>query len=231
MKFTEEIIDVFNAASKINDHIVINAGTLITSISPKGNMYLRCRIPYKFPMDFALHDIKGFIRQLSLFDEPELTFYADKVLITDQTSSSEYYYSDREDLSYIEDEINITDFCVEFNLSNDAINKVIRASAANKTEDIVFGSEEGKLTIKTLDKEDPKRIFSVYLGDNKEDFFIAVKHNKESKLTLLPLDYTVNVSTGGQLRFDGLLNDVQVTYYLAAEQGFDLSQLTKDEMS
>jgi hypothetical protein len=158
-----------------------------------------------------------------LFDEPDLDFKEDHVVISDEFGSKcSYYYSEKEDLIYLDKDINVSDFIIEFNLSDIELSKILKASAANKTEDIGFFGEGGKVYIKTLDKENPKRTFSVQLGETNKDFMFYIKHVKDSKLTLLPIDYTVNFSKNGVIRFDWLLGDSTVSYYAAVERDFEI---------
>jgi hypothetical protein len=222
MKFTDETIQIMQAMGAMNEHLVINGGDKISSLSERRNRMMEVHLNDSFPVPFALHSLSGFLRQLSLFDEPEFEFGENSMIITDQFGAkSDYFYSNKEDLVYMRKELPELTIAHEFRLPAVALDKVLRAAAANKVEDIAFVGEDGGVFIKALDKENPKRVFSVRLGDTDQQFEVFLKHGKKNKLTLMPLSYIVRLSDNGLIKLTGLFgekNDIKVTYIMAAER-------------
>lgn len=221
MKLTEDVLLVLQNAAKINQHLVVPVGNKINSITEKRNRLMVCTLTEEFPVEFALHDLSGFLRQLTLFDDPSVDFKEDKMIITDDEGSrSSYQYSNKEDLIYLQDDIVLDDFVAEFDLSLSALDKVIRACAANKVEDVLFSADGSNVYIKAMDKENPTRVYSVKLGETDKVFEYYLKHEKKNKLTIPLLDYKVKLSKRGIIYLCGKINDIKVEYYVAAERDF-----------
>lgn len=219
MKLSEDTLVALQCAAKINPHLVVEPGNEIRSITPLKNRMFSASLQDTFPIDFALHDLNGFLKQLSLFDEPELEFKESFMVIRDQFGSmSKYWYSSKEDLVYIDRPITLNEFEFEFKLPDIALDKIIRASAANQVDDILFCCEGGKIYIKSLNKDNPKRVFSVELGEGDADFKFYIKHAKKNKLTLLPLSYNVQISGNGIFCLTCLVNGNTFKYYVASER-------------
>ncbi len=229
MKVSSGTLEVLKQCAKINNHLVISKGNSIRTLTEKKNRMLVATVPDEFPVEFRVHDLSGFLRQLALFDEPELDFRDDRIIITDSYGSmAEYWYSNKEDLIYVDRAFNLDNFYVDFDLPAIALDKVIRASGANSVEDVGFASDGSNVIIKALNKKKPKRIFSVDLGACDKQFEVYLKHAKKNKLILMPLDYKVSISEQGILRFRSGFEDVQIDYYIACERDFTFGEKKDD---
>lgn len=221
MKLSEDTLMVLGNAAKMNQHLVVDVGNKITSLNKHRSRLMICTVKEQFDKEFALHDLGGFLRQLSLFEDPNIEFGDSEFIITDDFGAkSKYDYSHKEDLQYLTRTIEFKDLLVTFELPSEALDKILRASQANGVDDIAFVGENGKVFIKTLNKDNPSRVFSVELGDTDKNFVYYFKHEKDNKLTLLPISYTVNLNKKGLLRFDGLVGDNCISYYVACERDF-----------
>lgn len=222
MKLSASTIEVLKQCAKLNNHLVIPEGNVISTITEKKNRLMVATVPDQFPVEFRVHDLTGFLRQLALFDEPELEFLADRIIITDSFGSqAEYWYSNKEDLVFLDRKFNFGESYASFYMPSVALDKIIRATGANSVEDIEFEANGSSVQIKALNKKKPKRIFSVSLGECSKRFSVFLKHAKKNKLILMPLDYVVNISASGRIEFQGKFEDVQVNYYVACEQDFN----------
>lgn len=186
---------------------------------------LKCTVPETFNHEVRLHNLTDFIRILSLFDEPKFDFGPNSVTIYDATGASMTYgYSDREDLVVETRDPPEMDIVAEFKVTNAQLNKITRSAQMNKVEDIGFICEDGKISIKAHDKKRTTREFTVDVdGNSSEDFVIYLKHGRKcAKLTLLPLDYMVQVGklNGREaVRFVFNTEEFNISYLVAAEYG------------
>jgi len=220
MKLTQECYDVLQHCSKFNDHLVVERGDQIASLNKDRNRLMVATIQTSME-PFALHDLKNFLKQLSLFNEPDLTFTDTDIIIQDNEARSTYRQSNKEDLCYLDKTLRPLDTEHRFNLPRTALDKIIRASAANQTEDILLCSRDNKLYIEALNKDKPTRVFSVSLHQQSDhDFEIYLKHSRKNKLNLLLLDYDVIVSKSGIVIFKSVPKDeeINVTFYVASER-------------
>lgn len=216
MKLTQEVYDILTHCAKISNHLVVEKGQVISSINPDRNRLMVAEVDTELE-PFALHDLKNFLRQLSLFDDPILTFNETNIIIEDKEARSTYRQSNKEDLCYLDRKLGELDIKHKFDLPSNSFDKIIRASAANKTEDILLCSENNNIYIKALNKDKPTRVFSVNLHQKSDqDFEIYIKHSIKNKLNLILTDYTVNISTSGVVVFKS--KEPKITFYIASER-------------
>lgn len=223
MKLNEDVMMILGICAKINPHIVIKKGSRIESLTPARNRLVVADLPIEFPHEIAFADLSGFLRQVSLFDDPDFDFGERSVVITDaHGAKATYQYSNKQDLVYLDRNFREDGYHGRVELPHIAMDKILRASAANKTEDIVFMFEDG-MKIKTMDKEDATRVFSVDLVSD-DNFYASIKHGKKNKVQLLPLDYIVKISpTLGILQFAGAVGECDIKFFIACERDFKIN--------
>lgn len=224
MKISDVTLTILKNLALFNPHLVVNAGNVIRTVNEKKTTLIKAVVEEEFPVDFAFHDLPGFLKLVGLFEDPDFEFGDHSVVITDASGASqEYYYSDRENLVYDERNVEFPEADHTFGLTADTLSKVLKGAAVNGVEDIAFVGAGGKVTVKALDKEKPKRTFSVPASeeglDLSGDFNVYLKHSKKggSKLTLLPLDYIVEISAAKIIQFSASVEGVQVSYIMAVE--------------
>jgi len=216
---SDECMTLLQQCARINPHLVVSPGSVVGSITPRRNRFLQCTLPDVFPVEFRLHDLSGFLRQLGLFDKPDIEFDTNRMVISDQFGAkSEYQYSKKEDLIYMDRQLNIGEFTYSIHIPDTAIDKILRSAAANAVEDIALVGEGGFAYLKSMDKKKNSRVFSVKLGKCDRDFCIYLKHSKKNKLIIMPMSYDVSVSDRGILKFDSMIGDASITYYMACER-------------
>lgn len=229
MKISEETITILKNLAIFNPHLVVDPGSVLRTVNEKKTAFIEIKVPEEFTTEFAFHDLGGFLKTISLFEDPDFEFGENSVVISDETGTSqEYYYSDREELIWDARKIDFPDTDVEVEIGNEILKKVIKAAAINGAEDIAIVGEGGKVYLKALDKSkaDPdinltktKRTFSVLLSEeDKGEFTIFLKHSKKgNKLSFLPLDYAVHISKKKIINFKATVEDVEVSYIMAIE--------------
>ena len=220
MKISNTTITILKNLASFNPHLVIQAGNVIRTVNDKKTTLIKAIVEEEFPTEIALHDLNGFLKVVSLFNDPDFEFNEDHVIISDDSGATQdYQYSDKEDLIYDERNVNFPETDITLEITDEQIKKVIKAASVNGVEDIAIVGEGGKVTLKALDKEQPKRVFSVLISnEDKGEFTVYLKHSKKgSKLNLLPLDYLLEISEHKIVRFSAKVEEVEVSYILAAE--------------
>lgn len=221
MKISDVTLTILKNLALFNPHLVINPGNVIRTVNEKKTTLIKATVEEDFPVECAFHDLPGFLKLVALFEDPDFEFGDNSVVIKDATGAKqEYYYSDREDLVFDERNVEFPEADHEFTITADQLKRVLKGAAVNGVEDIAIVGEGGKLYLKALDKEKPKRTFSVELeGESNGDFTVYLKHSKKggAKLTLLPLDYIVEVSAAKIINFQASVDGVQVSYIMAVE--------------
>lgn len=216
MKLSPITLTILKNFSMYNQHIVIEAGNIIRTVNEKRTMMIQATVEDEFPTEVALHDLSGFLKIVSLFEDPSFEFGSESVVMSDGSGAEqEYFYSEKEDLVYESRAIPDFKFDIEFSLPSESISKVLKGASANGVEDIAFVADKLGTCFVALDKQNPKRTFKVAIeGADIGDYKAYMRHSKKgTKLNLLPLDYTVGLASQQKVvQFTAVIDDADVGY-------------------
>jgi len=218
MKISEETLIVLGNMAKLNPHLVIEAGSKIRSINEIGSYIIEVECNETFPVQVALHDLGGFLKVLSIFEEPELTFTDKYVEITDEFASQKYYFSEPDELIYDNDEATQLDFGINFKLEFAKFDRALKAAGVNGVEDIIFVGTDAGIFLEASDKENPTRAFTIQVSEeNHGEFRACMRHGKKNKIGVLPMDYDVSICKDGAIRFASDIEEFDLVYLMALE--------------
>ena len=223
---SEKTLDVLKNFSTINSSIVFRKGSTVRTISNAENILAKFTGEEVFPTDFAIYDLSQFLRGIDLFHDPQLEFTStDFVSIRGGRQSAKYYYSDPEITlkSAPEKNVNFPGADIQFNISEDDLVALQKASAVYGLPDLTIQSQEGLDTIKLIvrDKEnDTSNTYDITLaGCCTGTYSLDVKIDNIRLITnetkLVQGDYSVKVSKA--LISEWTNTDVDLTYYIALE--------------
>jgi|TARA_R110000851_G_scaffold290908_1_gene445238 hypothetical protein len=229
MKISDETIVILKNLATFNNHLVVKAGNVISTVNEKKSTLIKIVVPEEFPVEFALHDLSGLLKTIGLFEDPEFIFGDNSIVISDSSGTTqEYYYSDKDKLIWDERDITFPECDISVTITCDVLKKVIKAAGINGFEDIAVVGEGGKVFLRTLDKEKAtgdnltksKRTFSVLIAEeDKGEFTVFLKHMKKggNKLSFLPLDYELSISNKKIVRFASTVEQYSVSYIMGIE--------------
>ena len=168
-------------------------------------------------MDFAIYDLSQFLSGITLFDNPSLDFASDDfVRIIGNGRSVKYYFSDPEITlkSAPEKNVNFPGSDIQFNLTEQDLLALQKASAVYSLPDLSFESKDDKVRLVLKDKEnDTSNTYKQSIsGSCTGDYSLDVKIEN---IRLLPGDYSVKVSKG--LISEWNSSNLDLTYYIALE--------------
>ena len=216
---SKKTLDVLKNFSTINSSIVFRKGSTVRTISNAENILAKFTGEEVFPTDFAIYDLSQFLGGISLFNDPQLEFTSnDFVSIRGGRTSAKYYFSDPEITlkSAPEKNVNFPGTDLEFNLSEEDLIALQKASAVYSLPDLTFFAEEGSDIIKIIlrDKEnDTSNTYDLTLaGCSTGTFSLDLKIEN---IRVLPGDYNVKVSK--HLISEWTNANVDLTYYIALE--------------
>ena len=223
MKLSNETVTVLKNFSTINQNLVINPGKNISTMSAMKNIVAKATVTEEFPQAFAIYDLNEFLSALSLFENPDLDFKEDFVVMTETGSkgkSLKYWYSDPSVVTTPAKEITMPSSEVTFTFSSDLLSDVTKAAAVIGAPDMVLeGMDLGTATLKVTDKKnDTANNYAVGVDTNHEDSDKNVPYKfwfKVENLRLLPGSYDVKVSSKNISYFKN--TNVDVEYFIALE--------------
>ena len=222
MKLSNETVAVLKNFSTINQNLVIKSGNSISTMSAMKNIVAKAKVSETFPRDFAIYDLNEFLAALSLFDNPDLDFKEDFVVVTENGSATKflkYWYSDPSVVTTPSKEVTMPSCEVSFSLSSNILSDVQKAAAVIGVPDMVLEAMSvGKAILKVTDKKnDTANDYAVGIDVTNEDgkdlpykFWFKVEN-----LKLLAGSYNVGVSSKNISYFKN--TNVDIEYWIALE--------------
>ena len=215
MKLSESTVSLLKNFSSINQSILFKEGQKLRSISVMKNILVEANVSEEFPKDFGIYDLNQFLNGLSLHSSPDLDFANDQyVVIKEGRSRSKYFFADPNVIvTPPEKPINLPTEDVEFELSTEQLDKLLKASAVYQLPDLSAVGEAGVVKLVVRDKKnDTSNDFSVVVGETDKEFSFNFK---VENIKILPGTYEVVVSQKLLSRFTSKNHDL--TYYIALE--------------
>ncbi len=213
---SKQTLDLLKNFASINSNILVKPGDTIKTISPVKNIMAVATVPETFDTEFGIWDLNKFLGTVSLFDSPSFEFGERSVTISGSGGSSvNYYYSEPRLLTVPTKDIVMPEPVVSFDLTQDALNEINRASSVMQLPDLVVRSEGNTIVMVALDRQDDTtNSYSVELGELsvESDFEFVFRVDN---LKLLPGDYRVDVTDKVVSQFTHTQLDLK--YWIALE--------------
>jgi hypothetical protein len=213
---SKQTLDLLKNFASINSNILVKPGDTIKTISPVKNIMAVATVPETFDTEFGIWDLNKFLGTVSLFDSPSFEFGERSVTISGSGGSSvNYYYSEPRLLTVPTKDIVMPEPVVSFDLTQDALNEINRASSVMQLPDLVVRSEGTTIVMVALDRQDDTtNSYSVELGELsvESDFEFVFRVDN---LKLLPGDYRVDVTDKVVSQFTHTQLDLK--YWIALE--------------
>tara|TARA_R100000482_G_scaffold122240_1_gene69503 strand:- start:222 stop:887 length:666 start_codon:yes stop_codon:yes gene_type:complete len=213
---SKQTLDLLKNFASINSNILVKPGDTIKTISPVKNIMAVATVPETFDTEFGIWDLNKFLGTVSLFDSPSFEFGERSVTISGSGGSSvNYYYSEPRLLTVPTKDIVMPNPVVSFNLTQDALNEINRASSVMQLPDLVVRSEGTTIVMVALDRQDDTtNSYSVELGELSVESDFEFVFRVEN-LKLLPGDYRVDVTDKVVSQFTHTQLDLK--YWIALE--------------
>ncbi len=222
MNLSNETVSVLKNFATINQNLVIKEGSNISTMSAMKNIIASAEVKESFPLDFAIYDLNEFLAALSLFENPNLDFHKDFVVMTENGSpgkSLKYWYSDPSVVTSPTKEITMPECEVSFTLEYNMLVNVQKAAAVIGAPDMALEAMSvGKALLKVTDKKNlTANDYAVGVDVTNEDgkdlpykFWFKVEN-----LKLLSGSYNVAVSSRNISHF--VNSNVNIYYWIALE--------------
>ena len=213
MKLSENTLSVLKNFASINQGIKITEGNTLSTISPLKTLLSKATISDNFEKSFCIYDLNRFLSVVSLFKEPELEFGDSAVIIKGGKQKVVYRFCQENVIvAAPAKEIQFPDAEVVFNLTQEALSSVIKATGVLQLPEIAIVGEGGKLYMRAVNSKDVgSDEFNEEIGICGREFTAVFKPEYLSKI--LPGNYSVEVSSKKISRF----SSDSVVYWIATE--------------
>ena len=212
MKLSDNTISVLKNYSTINQNLMINMGSTLSTMSAMKNIVSKATVEETFEKDIAINDLNEFLACMSLFQNLDLDFQDNFVIMKGESSNSlRYWYSDPSVVTTVSSEIEMPECELEFTLSTEQLAKITRAAATIGAPDMVLESGSIKVTDK---KNDTANSYSMSAFEDTSGVDYKFWFKVEN-LKLMSGTYDVNVSSNKISNFKNTNADIE--YFIALE--------------
>jgi hypothetical protein len=214
IKLSKKTLEILKNYASINSNILVNPGNVITTISPVKNVLAEASVDETFDTQFGVWDLNKFLGTVSLFNDPEFEFHEKFVTISGSNGSSvKYFYCEPKLLTTPTKKIQMPSSVVNFKLTQKNFIELQKAASVLQLPDIAVRSNDGRMELVALDKNDSSsNSYSVDLGETEADFEF---YFKVENLKLIGGDYSVEITEKIVSKFTH--ETLNLSYWIALE--------------
>ena len=212
MKLSDNTISVLKNYSTINQNLMINMGSTLSTMSAMKNIVAKATVEETFEQDVAIYDLNEFLACMSLFQNLDLDFQDDFVIMKGESNNSlKYWYSDPSVVTTVSKAIEMPQCEVNFSLSSEQLSDITKAAATIGAPDMVLEGGNRRVTDK---KNDTANSYSMNLIEDTSGVDYKFWFKVEN-LKLMAGTYDVSVSSNKISNFKNTNADIE--YFIALE--------------
>jgi len=217
MRLTKETLNILKNFSSINSNILIKPGNVLKTISPGSNIYVEASVQEDFDTEVAIWDLNKFLGVVSMFNNPDVEFHDTHVDISNGRSTVTYYYSEPSLLTVPKKEIKMPDVLFSFDLEEQDLNELIKASSILQVSDLLITAGDGQIKITVADaKNNTPNSFDLVIEENYTGPDYSGSLNV-SEMKFLPGSYHVEITKTVVSKFSH--KSQNLSYYIAITKG------------
>ena len=217
MKVSEKTINLLRNYANINQSIEFREGNVLKTVSPLNTILASDEVEEQFTRTFPIYELNRFLGTLALFQNPELDFTDNGVIISDENHEATYRYCGSSSMFQTPPEKNITfpDAEVSFELSQDQFKKTINAANTLGLPEVVVEGNGSDIQLVVSDTGNASSdIFSTKVGTSDKTFRMIFKTENLNKI--MEGTYDVSLSSKRISHFTRKGDSLQ--YWIALEQ-------------
>lgn len=212
MKIDPFTISVLENFASINQSLFIKEGNVLETMSVSKTIKAVAQTETKFPINCGFYNLWKFISVLHLYDDPDVLFGEQSVIVSSGSSSTQIFYSEDGLVDKVsEKHVVFPDPLVKTFLSSTVLKDINKARKLFRFEDIFLVGDGTELFIETADASGASYDRHVIKLGQTDQIFQAIF--KANNLALLPDDYEVEL-TNRVSKF----TSSRLTYYIALEE-------------
>jgi len=216
MKISDSTLEVLTNFSSINNGITVQVGNEIKTISPMKNIFGKATIEDNFTSEFSVYDLPEFLATISLLgNDAEFEFGENSVNISGNGASATYNYAESSMIiAPPEKDITMLNPEIVFDLNDDLLSKLKKASSVLSLPDLVLESDGNVVSLSVRDKKNPtSNQFTEVIADGDGQSYSM--NFKMENIKIVDDEYTVYVSSKGLAQF--VAKNKGLEYFIALE--------------
>ena len=217
MKVSEKTINLLRNYANINQSIEFREGNILKTVSPLNTILASVEVEEQFTRTFPIYELNRFLGTLALFNNPELDFTDNGVIISDDNHKATYRYCGSSSMFQTPPEKNITfpDAEVSFKLSQEQFKKTINAANTLGLPEVIVEGNGSDIQLVVSDTANTSSdIFSTPVGTTDKTFRMIFKTENLNKI--MEGTYDVSLSSKRISHFKREGDSLQ--YWIALEQ-------------
>ena len=217
MKVSENTINLLRNYANINQSIEFREGNILKTVSPLNTILASVEVEEQFTRTFPIYELNRFLGTLALFNNPELDFTDNGVIISDDNHKATYRYCGSSSMFQTPPEKNITfpDAEVSFKLSQEQFKKTINAANTLGLPEVIVEGNGSDIQLVVSDTANTSSdIFSTPVGTTDKTFRMIFKTENLNKI--MEGTYDVSLSSKRISHFKREGDSLQ--YWIALEQ-------------
>jgi len=217
MRLSRETLSILKNFSCINSNVLIKPGNVLRTISPGGNILAEAKIEEDFDTIVPIWDLNQFLGVVSMFSNPDLEFGDKYVDISNGRSSVRYFYSSPSLLTVPNKDIKMPASISSFNLEENDLNEMLKASSILHVSNLKIVGEGGVLKMVVDDPNNStSNSFSVSIDENYDGPDYSGFMNV-SEIKFFPGSYKVELTKTIITKFTH--ESGNLCYYIAVNKG------------
>ena len=198
MKLSKQTFAILKSMAGINSNLHVLPGNELVCVNAGKSVMFNATVEENFTTEFAIWDLNQFLGTYSLFNDATVDFGSTSLRIESGRQSCEYNYADPRLVEGCRppSKLNLPEIKVTFDLSQQEINDILRASAVMQLPDIMFTNEENKVKVVVFDKEKANSTNKYEIEVTPTDMESSASfkiYMKAELLKILPGDYEFNL--------------------------------------
>lgn len=221
MQFSDETLSILKNFGNINQGILFKAGNVLKTVNPHKTILAQVEIEETIPTDFGVYDLNNFLSVISLHkDTPSFEFDDKHVILVGNNNRSKIKYRFCEPTMIVlppDKAINMPTTEVEFELTVDDFNWILRAASVLSSPHIAVESDGSKVYIVTTNmQDDSAHTDSLEICDGNGSSFKLI-FKTENLTKILAGSYAVQISSQGVALFQN--KNKNLKYWVSIEKG------------
>lgn len=193
MKLSKQTLEVLSNFSNIDQTLKIDKDSnVISTINQKDTAFIgKAMVEETFPEEVRIYELQRFLPTISIFDDPDFEFLADRVIVSEPGKGSvEYFYFDKSIGIKRAPDIKAFNPDAAFRLTADILKRARTSANVMQLPHIAIVGDGSEITIRAIDIKKPNsNRYGIPVGFTSQNFSFV--YPKE-KFMLLGDDYDVS---------------------------------------
>lgn len=212
MKLSENTVTLLKNFASINPSIHIKEGNMLRTMSPRKTIMASSKINEVFPANAGIYDLPKFLSAFSLFENPELIFDDNMIIMKENEQTIQYVLADAKMfLNPPENDIDMPPCEIEVDVEYSKLQSAMKAASILSLPEIAIVGDGNNVSLKAIDSGDPTSDdFGIELEESNKVFRVVFL---VENIKLLPNTYKVSLSSKGLANF----SSDNTNYFIAIE--------------